>query len=179
MEYVHISAKVEYRIEGLRKTGKAGAALAQKATRLIESLASGAVRHRLGEVGSYTKYGEGRIRNCRKFDLGCGFRLITLQRGKKVFVPFLGTHDECQRWLDRNSRMKEFVEGNGRVLRIPGLQRVITCEAVPPTRVPAENTADTVMPKVTETELRQVFHGLVDGARLRQRGAPHSSARRG
>jgi len=118
MKYLYVSAKVKSRIETLKKTGKAGAALAQKTTRIIESLTSGAVRHHMDALGSYTKYGEKRIKNCRKYDLGCGYRLITLQRGGKVFIPFLGTHDECQRWLENNSRLKEVAAGKGKLLKI-------------------------------------------------------------
>jgi hypothetical protein len=62
MDYVHISSKVESRIEALRKAGKVGTALAKKVTRLIGGLASGAFSHHMDEVGSYTKYGEKRIK---------------------------------------------------------------------------------------------------------------------
>jgi hypothetical protein len=40
----------------------------------------------------------------------------------KFFIPFLGTHDECQRWLENNSRLKELVEGNGMAIRAPSRQ---------------------------------------------------------
>jgi hypothetical protein len=38
MKYLYVSAKVESRIEALKKAGKAGAAMAQKTTLIIESL---------------------------------------------------------------------------------------------------------------------------------------------
>jgi hypothetical protein len=159
---------VESRIEALRKAGKAGAGLAQKVSRLIEGLASGAFRHHMDEVGSYTKYGEKRIKGCRKFDLGCGFRLITLQRGTKVLVPFLGTHDECQRWLQNNSRMKEMVEGSGRVFWVSDASAPHAERADQEFGTPAEDIGASVLSKVTDRELRQVFYGLVEGARKRQ-----------
>ena len=83
MKYLHISTKVEDRIEDLKKSGKTGRALAQKATRIIAHLTSGTVGHHMDAIGSYTKYGEKRIKNCRKYDLGSGYRLITLQRGER------------------------------------------------------------------------------------------------
>jgi len=114
MKLLFVSLKVESRIAGLKKAGKSGKILAQKATDIIDSLASGEVLHHLDAVVSYTKYGEERIKNCYKYDLGCSYRLIVLQRGKNVLVPFLGSHDEYQRWLENNSRLKAFNAGKGR-----------------------------------------------------------------
>jgi len=107
MRGIHISAKVQSRLNSLKKSGKTGMALAQKATLVIEGLAFAGTRRRLNAVGSLTKYGEKRIKKCRKYDLGGGFRLITLQQGGRVFILFLGTHDECQRWLENHSRLKK------------------------------------------------------------------------
>jgi len=81
MRCIHIGAKVQSRLNSLKKSGKTGMALAQKATRVIEGLAFAFTRRRLNAVGSLTKYGEKRIKKCRKYDLGGGFRLITLQQG--------------------------------------------------------------------------------------------------
>ena len=118
MKLLFVSSKVESRIAALEKAGRSGKAISQKATGIIDSLASGDVRNPMDAVESYTKYGEKRIKNCRKYDLGCGYRLITLQRGKTVFIPFLGSHDECQRWLENNSRLKAFNAGKGKTIHI-------------------------------------------------------------
>jgi len=139
--------------------------LAQKTTRIIESLRSGAVRHHMDALGSYTKYGEKRLKNCRKYDLGCGYRLITLQRGGKVFITFLGTHDECQRWLENNSRLKEVVAGKGMLFQISdknSLPANITSTFSAP---PAKDAEDEALLKLSDRELRRVFCGLVEGAR--------------
>ena len=122
MELLFISSKVERRIAALEKAGKSGRNLAQKAASIIDSLASGDVRHHMDAIESYTKYGENRIKNCRKYDLGCGYRLITLQRGKTIFIPFFGGHDECQRWLENNSRLKAFHAGKGRTIHNEGIE---------------------------------------------------------
>lgn len=61
MKYVHISSKIDRRIESLKNAGKAGKALARKAVFIIENLTSGAVRSHRDAVGSYTRYGENRI----------------------------------------------------------------------------------------------------------------------
>ncbi len=167
MKYLHISAKVERRIESLKRSGKVGTILAHKATRIIKCLTSGAIRHHMDAIGSYTKYGEKRIKNCRKYDLGCGYRLITLKRGLKVFIPFLGTHDECRRWLENNSRLKEVVSGNGALFLIFHKSQPLTSPANVDSGNLGKNAEDKVLLKVSDKDLRRVFSGLVEGAKKR------------
>jgi hypothetical protein len=169
MKYLFISSKVESRIEALKKAGKAGATLARKATRIVDSLASGTIRHHMDSIGSYTKYGEKRIKNCRKFDLGCGYRLITLQHELHVFIPFLGTHDECQRWLENNSRLKEVIAGNGSLVKISAPEKS-------PKDLPAgvsvdlsDDTENELLLNVRDKDLRRIFSGLVEGPKKRRR----------
>lgn len=164
MNDLFISEKVDHRITVLRRTGKAEKALAAKAVRIIDHLASGTVRHRVEAVGSLTKSGEKRIRNCRKYDLGCGYRLITLQRGGNAYVPFLGTHDECQRWLARNSRMKHVTAGTGtwRKVSHAGKACGTGAESGPPHA--DRPTDDGCMAPVSDSILRRIFRGIVDAA---------------
>lgn len=160
MKFVCVSKKVETRIEALKKNGKTGMTLANKAKTIIESLASGSVQHHLDTIGSFTKYGEKRIRNCRKYDLGWGYRLITLQRGETVYIPFLGSHDNCQRWLENNSRLKDFNSGSRRTIRVVKENTAIMDEHVDNTT----NDHDSFK-HLTNKDLRFVFSGLVHGAK--------------
>ncbi|WP_170755607.1 3'-5' exonuclease [Ruegeria lacuscaerulensis] len=50
-----------------------------------------------------TKHGESRIRGCVKYDLGDAFRLITVQSNRIIWLLFCGSHDECDKWLNKNS----------------------------------------------------------------------------
>ena len=164
MKLLFVSSKVESRIAALEKAGKSGKALAQKATSIIDRLASGDVRnHTDTVVESYTKYGEKRIKNCRKYDLGCGYRLITLQRGKTVFIPFLGSHDECQRWLENNSRLKAFHAGKGKIIHIEDRKAPLTNLRDVDT-LDMDLDDDGLLQDLTDKDLRSVFNGLVEGA---------------
>ena len=89
MELLFISSQVESRIAALKKAGKSGKNLAQKATSVIDSIASGDVRCHMDAIESYTKYGENRIKNCRKYDLGCGYRLSPCSAAKPFSSLFL------------------------------------------------------------------------------------------
>jgi hypothetical protein len=163
MELLFVSSKVESRIAALEKADKPGKNLARKATRIIDSLASGDVRHHMDAIESYTKFGENRIKNCRKYDLGCGYRLITLQRGKTVFIPFLGSHDECQRWLENNSRLKAFHAGKGKTIHIEDKYTAPT-NPIEVQKMDGEEDVDGFLQSQTDKDLRIVFSGLVEGA---------------
>lgn len=157
MELLFVSSKVESRIAALEKAGKSEKNLAQKATSIIDSLASG-----MDAIESYTKYGENRIKNCRKYDLGCGYRLITLQRGKTVFIPFLGSHDECQRWLENNSRLKAFHAGKGKTFHIEDKNSAPT-NPIEVQKMDGDADVDDFVQSLTDKELRTVFNGLIEG----------------
>lgn len=49
-----------------------------------------------------TNHGESRIRNAIKYDLGGGFRLVTIQEDGRCLMLYFGDHDSTQRWLDDN-----------------------------------------------------------------------------
>ncbi len=88
-----------------------------------------------------TDHGESRIKGCVKYDLGNGFRLVTVQQGEVVILLFIGDHDATQRWLDKNARLEVVVsQSDWRVeLTVPSSTppwRVNQTEAVTPTNVP-------------------------------------------
>lgn len=167
MRFIYISKKVDSCIESLVKSGKAGRLVANKAERIIEGLALGTAKHHMDTTGSFTKYGEKRIKNCRKFNLGCGYRLITLQRGKTVFITFLGSHDECQRWLENNSCLKAFHAGKGKTIQIEDKNSAPTN----PIEVQKmDGDVDGFARNLTEKDLRMVFKGLIEGVRKKKRG---------
>lgn len=168
MKLLFVSSKVESRIAILEKAGKSGKTLAQKASGIIDSLASGEVQNHMDTVESYTKYGEKRIKNCRKYDLGCGYRLIMLQRGETVFIPFLGSHDECQRWLAGNSRLKAFLAGKGKTVHIeekePSPAYLSDLDTIDQD---VDMAGDILLQNLTDEDLRSVFRGLVSGRERR------------
>ena len=49
-----------------------------------------------------TNHGESRLKSCIKYDLGQGFRLITVNTEKMIWLLFVGNHDAADKWLDNN-----------------------------------------------------------------------------
>ena len=49
---------------------------------------------------SVTNHGETRLRNCVKYDLGDGWRLVTRQTERTCGFLFIGDHEDTERWLE-------------------------------------------------------------------------------
>ena len=166
MRYIKVSAKVEDRIDALNQSGKTGKVIAGKALNIIENIKSGAIPEYTEQVGTCTKYGEKRIKNCHKFDFGSGYRMITLHNSDSgiIFIPFLGTHDECQRWLENNRRIKDISAGKGTTFCI----RARDTED-PDSSYDARDDfcEDEVSMNLSEQDMQIVFCGLVKGAKKR------------
>jgi hypothetical protein len=49
-----------------------------------------------------THYGEARLQNGGKFDLGGGYRLVFRKKEGRFIFLYLGAHDECDTWIMNN-----------------------------------------------------------------------------
>ncbi|WP_163340508.1 hypothetical protein [Desulfopila sp. IMCC35008] len=101
IKYIHCSRSIPGKLSLLRRSGKQGEFAADQFNYLIHALRQGCML----ESRVYcrrTKNGEKRIRNCIKYDLGNGYRLVTVLKGNRLFIPFIGGHDETGTWIDRH-----------------------------------------------------------------------------
>ncbi len=161
MQHIHLDPKFQKRLGALRKAGKKAGIAAQKVDDIIARLAlQGFVLPE--EVGTVTKYGEARLKNCIKYDLGNGYRLITLKNAGELFVLYVGTHDECHRWVENN-----------RELRLDQVRP--RCDSIPITspvykateKASSEDETDAVddlverIENLSDRDLRMIFCGLV------------------
>lgn len=116
------------------------------------------------KIAPCAQHGEKRIRKCIKYDLGWGHRLVTLLRGDILFICCLGTHDECDRWLEKNSRTKKFEMPNARVFcvapREPEVQS--SDESV---HYGETDDLDWRLQELPDQCLRRIFCGLVEAQR--------------
>ena len=69
---------------------------------------------------SVTNHGETRLRNCVKYDLGDGWRLVTRQTERTCGFLFIGDHEDTERWLESH-RGEDFGVKDGRLVRVPGV----------------------------------------------------------
>lgn len=157
IKHVHLDPKINKGLELLRRSGKKAALAATKAEEIIFRLQYGRIIP--DRVGTMTKHGELRIKGVMKYDLGSGYRLITFKNGQRLFLLFVGSHDDCHRWIENN-----------RELTVDQI-RDRCCELQACTMLPhqTELAAETVseeddfdpLSNATERDLRQVFCGLV------------------
>ena len=72
----------------------------EKASGIIQAISLNGVAH----IRNFpiTNHGETRIKSCVKIDLGGGYRIITQRRNKYVVFLFVGSHDDCESWLNKN-----------------------------------------------------------------------------
>jgi hypothetical protein len=68
---------------------------------------------------SLTNHGETRVPKCLKYDLGDGWRLVTVQDERTCGFIFMGSHDDVDHFLDQN-RGTRFGLRNGKLVPVPG-----------------------------------------------------------
>jgi superfamily I DNA/RNA helicase len=113
-----------------------------------------------------TNWGESRIKHSVKYDLGDGWRLVTLQNKKACHFLFMGNHDDADHWLKVNQGLSVGAEG-GRTKLVPGIGELYVSEAQlsvehhlkPLISYLPENLADTILdnlPRSTARALEQL-----------------------
>ena len=83
----------------------------------------------------------------------------------EVFIPFFGTHDECQHRLENDSRLKKVVAGSGNLIRIPRGKKSSPNQARDYFAALEADNEDEIPVNASDDDLRCVFSGLVEGAR--------------
>ncbi|MCF8057437.1 MAG: hypothetical protein K9K37_12475 [Desulfocapsa sp.] len=143
----------------LCKTGKRGALAAGRAELIIENLPR-IPWHSPEILCRRTKKGELRIKNCEKYDLGGGYRLICTRKGKHLFLLFVGTHDDCDRWLENNKGMEPEIDINDKSISFKEKASLLI-ETFPDE---AETDIDVyeqeLLEKIDDKTLRYIFRGL-------------------
>lgn len=91
------------------------------------------------QYGRLTRNGEPRIKNCFKYDLTGGHRLVTVQIRDTAFLLFVGTHAEADRWLENNHGLEPVINKDGKITIIEGK------DFVP--RAPLPTPPDKVLPE--------------------------------
>jgi hypothetical protein len=114
----------------------------------------------------FTRNGEYRIKNCRKVDLGCGYRIVCIWKDQRLILLYIGTHDDCFRWIERHRTAEYDLDsvaedawmkvGDGRCD-----ERTARDEVHEEDRF-AEEYEASLMDRLDDAVLRQVFSGLIE-----------------
>lgn len=102
-----------------------------------------------------TNHGEGRIKHCVKYDLGGGYRLVTVQTEKMLGFCFAGDHEATEKWLDGHRGL--LVAKN----RIGSWEAIYQSASVDePIQRPPTGSPTLMLERVDETYLNQLLDGV-------------------
>lgn len=108
------STKFNEQLNRLRTFGGVAAEAARGVAQIVGNITT-AVEHKPDKYGRLTKHGESRIKNCYKYDLAGFYRLVTIQVRDTVFLLFVGTHDEADRYLNAHRGMEPVINRDGKI----------------------------------------------------------------
>ena len=166
IQQVYLDPRLEKQMGVLRRAGKKGMLAAQQADAIIDRLQAEPVP--AVDIAATTRHGELRIKGCIKYDLGSGYRLVTFKRGGDLFILYVGTHDDCHRWIENNRDLPLEIVAQ-RCSQLPVVhdadsQSVLNREMQ--SSEPAED--DCALKEIDDRHLRVIFSGLVQSNRTNQ-----------
>ena len=104
---------------------------------------------------SVTNHGETRIKNCVKYDLGNGWRLVTQQTTKTCTFLYIGDHEDTERWLN-NHRGEEIGVKDKQLVRVPGVSH----DDVPSRRQTVDQHYIALVDLIDPNSMDHVLYGL-------------------
>ncbi len=154
---VFLDPRIDKHMDRLRRSGRKAAMAALRAGEIISRLRGGeAVLHRVGAV---TKHGELRIKGVMKYDLGGGYRLVAYRHGPCFYLLFIGSHDDCNRWIENNRELTpDQIEARCMPLKRRGPVADTDGEVQP---LDVESREQDPLASADERVLRRIFCGLV------------------
>lgn len=159
--HVYEDANLTRQLKTLEKGGGNATAAALHARAIIDRLVeAGTCSPKL--MGRLTRRGEARIRDCIKFDLVRGYRLIGVMRDQQIIFLYVGSHGECDVWIRNNSGLNPILnKRRNRVFEAIDEDGNRNSEGQPVNDDgPEADDFDQVMGKVSDGDLRSIFSGL-------------------
>ncbi len=156
---VHIYPKLKRQLAALERQGTTRSVAAQRASRIIDALVRG---ESPSSAGLLKRKADKRVKNCLKFDLGSGFRLICIREGDIVYVLFVGDHDSADNWLDNYRAKKPHKTELAMHTYTVDTRRTRSTRRMAETPGPVKDALEGAgFLQISQEDLRQVFKGLV------------------
>ena len=155
----------ERTLEELRSKGGYAAVAVGKADMFISVLCGNATAGDRDKF-RFTRKGEYRIKNCRKVDLGCGYRIVCILKDQRLVLLYIGTHDDCFRWIERHRTAEYDLES---VMENPwaNIGELCPVETISGKKMSyedrfADEYENSLMGQLDDAVLRKIFAGLVE-----------------
>lgn len=155
---VLLSNNFTRQLKRLHRAGGMRKAVAEHAEAIIQEWVSGKVQSPR-QLTRSTRSGEGRIRDCWKYDLVDAYRLLTVMAEDYLIFLFVGTHDECDQWIVHNRGWEPGLEKRGsRILPVLGASPGTVPEEIEPDE--EEEPEEYLSRAIDERDLRIIFSGI-------------------
>ena len=153
---IHQTRKFAKRLVAMAKAGKHERIVAERARQILADLHTNPL-HEEAEC-KRTRHGELRLNDCRKYDLSCGFRLIALKRERRLIFTYIGSHDDCQRWIENNRDYQDEIKS----VPVPQVSAEDRHQSEAVIGIGPDNDEDEedLMVEIDERVLREIFSGL-------------------
>ncbi len=154
---LHFCLKFDKKHSLLRSSEKMAVAASKNADAIIEAILKNGGRS-LSQCGKLSRHGEFRIKNCTKYDLGKGYRMVCVKQTTNLYFLFIGTHDDCDAFIENNRDFtpRKFNTNRVEIAHISPEDK--PCEDL---SNPSEPDYDDLLyAKITEKDLLYVFRGL-------------------
>lgn len=167
IEHIHVDPKLKKCLAELKKGSRRAGLAADRVETIISELKRGETPP--GAVCAFTRNGETRIKGCRKYNLGAGYRMVTLKQDNDLYLLFAGTHDECGRWIENNREHLplEMIAQRSKTIRWSGPKSMASSSKLSP-QPEMEPDEDWILP-LSDQDLRTVFSGLVGKKCIKKR----------
>lgn len=160
IRYVHSNAKFEKMLAALRTSEKMAVSAAKKADEIIENIIQNGMNTPIADMGKMTRHGEFRIKNCIKFDIGKGYRMVCVKEDDCVYLLFVGTHDACSAWVE-NNRNFEPDPTRSNIITYPVVKADGKASRDHDPDMKEPDYEDLLLAKITDKDLKIVFSGLI------------------
>ncbi len=155
---IHIYPKIERQLTAMETRANAPVFAAERARQIIAALIRDG---NLTNSGLLRRRSDRRVKNCLKFNLGSGFRLVCIKEKNHLFIMFVGHHDACDTWLDTYRKKRPHKTDRGMIVfpaetdpdgHTEKKVRPVTDESL---------TEEPGLPEISQKDLRRIFNGLV------------------
>lgn len=155
---IHSEKRFDKELELLRTRGdKAGLAV-KRAEEILAKLTTKGWTD-LKHVAKLSDHGEHRLDGCIKYDISGGFRLVCFKRGEHLYFSYIGTHDDCHRWLNRNKNRPHRVGKREAVTTVVEKKKPEAIQ-IQEDREKEWDYEEQLMARIDEKILRKIFGGI-------------------
>ncbi|MDD1713408.1 MAG: hypothetical protein LUQ69_09620 [Methanoregulaceae archaeon] len=155
---VYRDANLNKQLNSLRKAGGQATVAADHAEAIIDRLIARGM-HGLGQTGRFTRYGDARIKNCIKYDLVHGYRLVGMKKKDELTLFYVGNHDDCDLWIRHNTGI-EPVTDKRRNEAISIQEAVVEVSPVAEACKPEPDYDQELLKRIDERDLQKIFRGI-------------------